>query len=159
MEYAKLQHKCCLKIWSFRQMNKSQHKLRTRWKSAQKMWRCMNPKNKTWSIWLQILIRMLQNFLLSHEIYFWFYICNQIMRNTRKTGDWFENLIYIHTWAVGTMLKESLWKCRICLAISRTAVEPPESTDPDINIVRTPPIKIKESAKSVHNNLDFPRSM
>ena len=96
MEYAKLQHKCCLKIWSFRQMNKSQHKLRTRWKSAQKMWRCMNPKNKTWSIWLQILIRMLQNFLLSHEIYFWFYICNQIIRNTRKTGDWFENFIYIY---------------------------------------------------------------
>ena len=95
MEYAKLQHKCCLKIWSFRQMNKSQHKLRTRWKSAQKMWRCMNPKNETWSIWLQILIRMLQNFLLSHELYFWFYICNQIMRNTRKTGDWFENFIYI----------------------------------------------------------------
>ena len=68
-------------------------------------------------------------------------------------------ILYIYTWAVGTMLKESLWKCRICLAISRTAVEPPESTDPDINIVRTPPIKIKESAKSVHNNLDFPRSM
>ena len=100
MEYAKLQHKCCLKIWSFRQMNKSQHKLRTRWKSAQKMWRCMNPKNKTWSIWLQILIRMLQNFLLSHEIYFWFYICNQIMRNTRKTGDWFENSSWLSYFAV-----------------------------------------------------------
>ena len=159
MEYAKLQHKCCLKIWSFRQMNKSQHKLRTRWKSAQKMWRCMNPKNKTWSIWLQILIRMLQNFLLSHEIYFWFYIGMQSNHEKHKKNRWLIWKFYIYTWAVGTMLKESLWKCRICLAISRTAVEPPESTDPDINIVRTPPIKIKESAKSVHNNLDFPRSM
>ena len=73
-----------------------------------------------------------------------------------KKNRWLIWKSYIYTWAVGTMLKESLWKCRICLAISRTAVEPPESTDPDINIVRTPPIKIKVSAKSVHNNLDFP---
>ena len=66
------------------------------------------------------------------------------------------HIIKLETWAVGTKLKESCWKCRKSLAISSTAVEPPESTDPDINMVSTPPIKIKVSAKSVHNNLDFP---
>ena len=69
------------------------------------------------------------------------------------------DMIKLDTWAVGTMLKESCWKCRSFLAISRTAVEPPESTDPDINMVSTPPINIKDSAKSVHNNLDFPGSI